>query len=122
MTITVYHMKDNIPHATRLLLTFPIKDDPAQAESARKFFDEGCYVEAAQVDGGLEDAFFLTQNISDSWSRTPGKGVTVVGLGYHLYHGRQYGYKSSEVGDIFKDNQTGKMFVVARIGFSELPA
>jgi len=70
---------------------------------------EGEYKAVAVVDtNDREVAYRLTNHIEENW--TSNEGVTV-------YPG---GHRSSSVGDIFEEVETGAMYVVANMGFKRI--
>lgn len=120
MTITVFHLKRDLDRDVRTKVTWPLKTEDRRVE-ARKLFEAGGYEQAAVVEGNdLEIAFRDTNNISGSWSQEPARGVTPTAPGYIEHAGRKYGYKSSEVGDVFRDDDTGTLYVVDSFGFAEI--
>jgi len=66
----------------------------------------------------LEFAWRWTNNVDTSWSMEPHASVTVTAP-LHVFEGKTYGRKSSEVGDIFVRN--GVRYVVAMVGMRILP-
>jgi len=93
-------------------------------------FDYMCVVNVGERTGedALEYAYFATQNIHGSWSmgeflpdNTENKDYSgdishMVDLEW--YDGRQYGHRSSMMGDRFIYD--GKVYRVSAVGFSEL--
>ena len=69
---------------------------------------EGEYHAVAVVDGDKNDAFALTNHIEASW--TENAGVTAI-PGDH---------RSTSVGDILEDTETGAMYSVAAMGFDKI--
>lgn len=63
----------------------------------------GNRVATVECDGGLEEVFYLTNNRENGWEQND--GVSLVGL------------RSLSVGDVVKDEETGKVFVVKDFGF-----
>ena len=122
MKISVYHVKQSLSRDERLSVTFPLisQGEPPRPVAAKRLFDRGGYEKVATVEGDLSYAWAVTNNVHGSWSRDPAKGVTVEGPGYVEFDGRRYGYKSSEVGDIFVNEETGEMLVVDGFGFTSL--
>lgn len=118
MTISVFHMSREIPRQQRLELTALLAD---RAPLARRFYERGLYEHVAVVETDhLEDAWIETQNLHSSWSREPGPGVRVIGSGFITHKGEEYGYKSSEIGDLFRNDDTGEFYVCDTIGFKRV--
>jgi hypothetical protein len=62
---------------------------------------------AAQIEAsGLEDVYGLTQNIGGNWA----EGEAVV----------MRGPRSTMIGDLVEDQETGRVYVVARYGFEDV--
>ena len=123
--ITVFHLNHDLDRKKRHGVIFPLligDDETPRAVAAKQLFEEGGYHEAAKVEGtDLNYAFRVTNNLENSWSLEPVAGVTPTAPGFEEFKGKQYGYKSSEIGDIFRVEETGKMYVVDTFGFTELP-
>ena len=72
-----------------------------------------------KIDSGLEYAYRWTQNIMDSWSmKMPADGndaVTVVKPLHTDTQGKQWGHRSTSVGDYMRVG--GELFRVAGMGF-----
>ena len=81
----------------------------------------GLYVAVAASDLDDERLWAATQNgaRSDSWSRFPPEGVDPMGPGAIVVAGEEYGYASSDVGDVVVRDGTWTM--VDRLGFAEIP-
>jgi hypothetical protein len=138
MSITVFHLSRDLNRDERLSVTNPEISDwqermdngtylqdvsEARIAAARALFAANKYFEAATVEtDDLEVAFRLTNSIDNFWSLEPDSRVTPAGLGYREIFGKRYGYKSSEVGDIFRNDATGETFVCDTFGFAPIPA
>ena len=71
----------------------------------------------AEVDGDLNDAFRLTQNVDYSWAMTPHEKVRFIEpLGFDPNDG---GIRSTSVGDVMEKD--GEFYIVAFVGFSKIP-
>jgi hypothetical protein len=80
---------------------------PWSEDEVRNGLTNGWYKFVAKVDGDdLENAYALTQNIEDSWTKNAGVSTILDRC------------RSSMVGDILVKD--GDMFWVARIGFEPL--
>lgn len=77
-------------------------------KAAMAAYTEGFYKHVATLDGTLDDAFRLTNHITESW--TSNEGVDVM----------PGGHRSTSVGDIIE--QEGAFFFVDRFGFEKLEA
>ena len=137
MTITVYHMRyDLTPSQRRAIIdpdiedwqqamkdgTLGDKEEDARIVAASSGLRDGLYVAVAEVEGGdLNVALANTNNRPglDSWSQEPADGVRPFGLGHIENKGERYGYKSSEIGDVFV--RDGEAFVLNRRGFDRIP-
>ncbi len=83
------------------------------------------------IDEALERAWALSQNIEGSWSKGPvlvwegqsmpnndyDPGIEVIAP-LPMHQGREYGHRSSSVGDVFEIE--GRKFVAEGFGFKEL--
>ena len=132
--IRILHLSYDLTPEERLAVTSPAPpegvDDgreplgPAgwRAEAARRLLGRGGYHEVATVvTDDIEVALRLTQNgiASPSWSRQPPPGVIPTPPGHVLIRGREYGFKSTEVGDLMV--RDGRTYVVDTFGFAEIP-
>lgn len=130
MSITVFYLK-NEPKDGRhdpvwMAITMPTLGDEEKAKrdaAALAAFDSGHYEAVARASSSdYEDVWTSLQNgiRSPSWSVQPPPGITPIGDAYTLHKGQKYGNRSSSVGDIFRNNETGELHIVASFGFDTL--
>lgn len=118
IVILQIYTRETTPEADRLAAEIGFSPDSA---NIARGFELGLYKAVATFDSdNLEEAWRDTQNgvNVDSWSRDHNPKIDVLGSGHITSNGRQYGYKSSSVGDVFVVN--GAPHVVAKIGFDPL--
>jgi hypothetical protein len=93
----------------------------ARAETALRLLERAGYHVAAVLRGvSLDEAWTLTQNIDDSWSRRSDDRIRAAGPGFISRHGNEFGYKSSEMGDVMIVDDA-QVYVIDTIGFTPVP-
>lgn len=130
MSITVFYLK-NEPKDGRhdpvwMAITVPVHGEAETAErdaAALAAFDNGKYEAVAKATSDdYEDVWEALQNgvRSPSWSVQPPPGIEPLGDTFEVHNGVKYGNRSSSVGDIFRNDQTGDLHIVASFGFDTL--
>jgi hypothetical protein len=130
MSITVFYLK-NEPKDGRhdpvwMAITVPVRGEAETAErdaAALAAFDNGHYEAVAKsTSSDYEDVWTSLQNgiRSPSWSMNPPPGIEPLGETFSVHNGQKYGNRSSSVGDIFRDDATGELHIVASFGFDTL--
>ena len=123
--LTIYHLKTD---DLEVNLAFDIAGGPndCRPQVAAALFDEGHYEAVATCDipptnAGLEAAYVMTQNgpLTESWSRKPPIGLTVLEPSVIIDCGKVWGRRSTMIGDIVEGG--GKRFVVDWRGFKPMP-
>ena len=132
MSITVFYLKkiptqDGRHDPVWMEITMPTLGDAEKAKrdaAALAAFDNGHYEAVAKsTSDDFEDVWTSLQNgvRSPSWSVQPPPGIEPLGDTYTEYKGQKYGNRSSSVGDIFRNDETGELHIVASFGFDALP-
>lgn len=86
----------------------------ADTATVMKALLEGEYHAVAVVNGGKDSAFASTQHISESWMEVA-KNASI-----HSVIVLPGDHRSTSVGDIMEDTETGELFIVASCGFEKL--
>lgn len=83
-------------------------------KAAAAGFSEGAYKLVAKLsdDRSMDEAFRLTNHISEDWTTDPERS------GMMVYTSEDLGNRSTSVGDVIEKD--GKRFMVASFGFEEL--
>jgi len=88
-----------------------ITSGQAELSTILKALIEGEYHTVAVVEtDNTELAYQLTNHIEDNWTENRQNGITIL-PGEH---------RSSSVGDIFEDTESGCFYIVGNIGFDQL--
>ena len=136
MSITVFYLKnepvvDEVTGEKRhdpvwMTITMPTLGETeknARDAAALAAFDNGHYEAVAKsTSSDYEDVWTSLQNgvRSPSWSVQPPPGIEPLGDTFEVVNGQKYGNRSSSVGDIFRDDATGELHIVASFGFDTL--
>jgi hypothetical protein len=98
-------MGDDWPADERYAVSYSANTEVAKNEAALAWFRGGRYQLVASVDTeSLEEAYRLTPNLDDSWSRDGAPRITVL-CPLPVVDGAVYGLKSTEVGDVCVMNE-----------------
>jgi hypothetical protein len=106
-TFDIYHAGEGISHDV-MMASFNDEKLITLAEEKIKNY----YIAAVVTCESLADVFFFTNSIDFYWGEHD--NVEVVP------HQSRPGHRSTSVGDIVRDNITGKSFVCASCGWKEL--
>lgn len=124
--ITVLHLTTAAAPEERFRLQFPVgEDEPGEtpvAVARRLLATPGRYEVVARAEGGvdrLDAVWSATQNLDDSWSRSPPPGIVPAGDGIKRASGGEFGQRSSDIGDVFVVDGTS-FHAVATLGFVHL--
>lgn len=130
MSITVFYLKNEPKNGRHdpvwMAITIPTLGDEETAKrdaAALAAFDNGKYDAVAKsTSDDYEDIWTSLQNgvRSPSWSVQPPPGIEPLGDTHEVINGQKYGNRSSSVGDIFRNDQTGELHIVASFGFDTL--
>ncbi len=130
MSCTVFYLK-NEPEAGRhdpiwMRITMPVCEGAGPEKRnapALAAFVMGKYEAVAKSTlTDLEEIWTSLQNgiRSPSWSMEPPAGIEPLGQTFTEHKGQKYGNRSSSVGDIFRNDETGEMHIVASFGFDRI--
>lgn len=98
-----------------MVKVFHVKDWAVSFDS-RTIPTPDSLLQVAEIDGDLNDAFSLTQNIEDAWAHTDNPKVRFnAPAGFSP---KDCGARSTSVGDVMELD--GKFYLVASVGFKEL--
>lgn len=108
--LTLLHLVDDESRLNQdrgmLSLKLPSGDIQEKKDTCRRLLAEPrIYKAVARLDGSAWDVghfWALTQNggASTSWSRFPPGGIQVIGKGFTVVRGVEYGWRSSMDGDV----------------------